>query len=103
MKKLLFPIMVCAIILAMVGCGSSEQTVYWRNIDSISLAASKGLYDAKIMPKDELTILVQTTDPLSSEPFNLHSTGPSTSKNALTGYLVDNDGMINFLLSVKFM
>ena len=51
MKKLLFPIMVCAIILAMVGCGSSEQTVYWRNIDSISLAASKGLYDAKIMPK----------------------------------------------------
>ena len=96
MKKLLFPIMVCAIILAMVGCGSSEQTVYWRNIDSISLAASKGLYDAKIMPKDELTILVQTTDPLSSEPFNLHSTGQSTSKNAITGYLVDNDGMINF-------
>ena len=96
MKKLLFPIMVCAIILAMVGCGSSEQTVYWRNIDSISLAASKGLYDAKIMPKDELTILVQTTDPLSSEPFNLHSTGQSTSKNAITGYLVDNDGMLNF-------
>ena len=88
MKKLLFPIMVCAIILAMVGCGSSEQTVYWRNIDSISLAASKGLYDAKIMPKDELTILVQTTDPLSSEPFNLHSTGQSTSKNAITGSLV---------------
>ena len=55
--------------------------------------ASKGLYDAKIMPKDELTILVQTTDPLSSEPFNLHSTGQSTNKNAITGYLVDNDGM----------
>ena len=61
-------------ILMMVGCTSSKQVAYWQNIDSISLAASKGLYDAKIMPKDELTILVQTTDPLSSEPFNLRST-----------------------------
>lgn len=80
----------------MVGCGSSKQVAYWQNIDSISLAASKGLFDAKIMPKDELTILVQTTDPLTSEPFNLRSTGQTSSKNQITGYLVDNDGMINF-------
>ena len=96
MKKLLFPIMVVTMILMMVGCGSSKQVAYWQNIDSISLAASKGLYDAKIMPKDELTILVQTTDPLTSEPFNLRSTGQTSSKNQITGYLVDNDGMINF-------
>ena len=56
MKKLLFTIVVCAMILMMVGCTSSKQVAYWQNIDSISLAASKGLYDAKIMPKDELTI-----------------------------------------------
>ncbi|MFP3764880.1 polysaccharide biosynthesis/export family protein [Prevotella intermedia] len=96
MKKLLFPIMVVTMILMMVGCGSSKEVAYWQNIDSISLAASKGLYDAKIMPKDELTILVQTTDPLTSEPFNLRSTGQTSSKNQITGYLVDNDGMINF-------
>ena len=60
------------------------------------MAASKGLYDAKIMPKDELTILVQTTDPLTSEPFNLRSTGQTSNKDQITGYLVDNDGMINF-------
>ena len=88
--------MVVTMILMMVGCGSSKQVAYWQNIDSISLAASKGLYDAKIMPKDELTILVQTTDPLTSEPFNLRSTGQTSSKNQITGYLVDNDGMINF-------
>ncbi len=88
--------MVVTVILMMVGCGSSKQVAYWQNIDSISLAASKGLFDAKIMPKDELTILVQTTDPLTSEPFNLRSTGQTTSKNQITGYLVDNDGMINF-------
>ncbi len=96
MKKLLFPIMVVTVILMMVGCGSSKEVAYWQNIDSISLAASKGLFDAKIMPKDELTILVQTTDPLTSEPFNLRSTGQTSSKNQITGYLVDNDGMINF-------
>ena len=96
MKKLLFPIMVVTMILMMVGCGSSKEVAYWQNIDSISLAASKGLYDAKIMPKDELTILVQTTDPLTSEPFNLRSTGQTSSKNQITGYLVDNDGMIHF-------
>ena len=87
--------MVVTVILMMVGCGSSKEVAYWQNIDSISLAASKGLYDAKIMPKDELTILVQTTDPLTSEPFNLRSTGQTSSKNQITGYLVDNDGMIN--------
>ena len=96
MKKLLFPIMVVTVILMMVGCGSGKQVAYWQNIDSISLAASKGLFDAKIMPKDELTILVQTTDPLTSEPFNLRSTGQTSSKNQITGYLVDNAGMINF-------
>lgn len=88
--------MVVTVILMMVGCGSSKEVAYWQNIDSISLAASKGLYDAKIMPKDELTILVQTTDPITSEPFNLRSTGQTSSKNQITGYLVDNDGMINF-------
>ena len=88
--------MVVTVILMMVGCGSSKQVAYWQNIDSISLAASKGLYDAKIMPKDELTILVQTTDPLTSEPFNLRSTGQTSNKDQITGYLVDNDGMINF-------
>lgn len=88
--------MVVTMILMMVGCGSSKEVAYWQNIDSISLAASKGLYDAKIMPKDELTILVQTTDPLTSEPFNLRSTGQTSNKDQITGYLVDNDGMINF-------
>lgn len=88
--------MVVTVILMMVGCGSSKEVAYWQNIDSISLAASKGLYDAKIMPKDELTILVQTTDPLTSEPFNLRLTGQTSSKNQITGYLVDNDGIINF-------
>lgn len=95
MKKLLLPIIALVMILSMVGCGSSKNVTYWQNIDSISLAASKGLYDARIMPKDELTILVQTTDPLTSEPFNLRLNGQQNQTQD-KGYLVDNDGYINF-------
>ena len=84
-------------------CQSSKQIPYFTNIDSISLEASRGLFDAKIMPKDMLTITVHTTDPAASAPFNLAvqssvGSGGSLSSNTgnLQGYLVDNDGFINF-------
>lgn len=103
MKKLLFSLVVIVIVIAMAGCGSSKDVPYFTNIDSISLAASRGLYDAHIMPKDELTITVITIDPEASKPFNLtvsNSVGSSgqlsTGGGTLQGYLVDNDGFINF-------
>lgn len=87
----------------MGSCRSSKEVAYMQNIDSISLAASKGLYDARIMPKDLLTITVLTTDPKASAPFNLsvsNTVGTSgqltTNGQSLQGYLVDNDGYINF-------
>ena len=97
MKKLLLSLIVGVTILSFVGCGSSKKVAYWQNIDSISLAASKGLYDARILPKDELTILVQTSDPITSEPFNLRQSGSAGSgQSRVQGYLVDNNGYINF-------
>ena len=80
--------------MAMTGCGSSKGFTYVENIDSISLAASRGLFDARIMPKDELTITVNTTNPEASAPFNLQS-GEKAS-TVFKGYLVDNSGFINF-------
>lgn len=95
--------MTFAIIAFMVGCGSSKNVPYFTNIDSVSLAASRGLYDAHIMPKDQLTITVATTDPAASAPFNLtvsSTVGANGQLNgsggSLQGYLVDNDGFINF-------
>lgn len=71
MKKIIFSVIVTAMMMAMAGCGSSKDVPYYTNIDSVSLAASRGLYDARIMPKDELTITVNTTDPDAAVPFNL--------------------------------
>ena len=94
MKKIILSLIVVAMIMAMTGCGSSKGFTYVENIDSISLAASRGLFDARIMPKDELTITVNTTNPEASAPFNLQS-GEKAS-TAFKGYLVDNSGFINF-------
>jgi polysaccharide export outer membrane protein len=103
MKKLLFPIVVLTIALLLNSCGSSKKVAYFQNIDEISLAASRGLYDAKIMPKDLLTITVHTTDPAAASPFNLivrrsmgNDNSISTTGGSLQGYLVDNDGDIDF-------
>lgn len=103
MKKLLIPIVFMAIVLLLNGCSSAKQVAYFQNIDSVSLAASKGLYDARIMPKDLLTITVVTSDPETSKPFNLsvsNTLGTDGRLGSTTGsllqYLVDNEGNINF-------
>ncbi len=103
MKKLLIPFVLLAMIMLIGSCSGSKQVAYFQNIDSISLAASRGLYDAHIMPKDQLTITVLTSNPEASAPFNLavsNTVGTNgqltTSGSSLQGYLVDNDGNINF-------
>ncbi len=104
MKRLFLSVATMAcVVLFMDSCVGSKQVPYFQNADEVSLAASKGLYDAKIMPKDLLTITVSTTDPLVSRPFNLiianqvGSTGQlSTGSGSLQGYLVDNNGNIDF-------
>lgn len=103
MKKFFLPIVVLMMVVLLGSCSSGKDVPYFQNIDEISLAGSKGLYDAKIMPKDMLTITVSTTDPAAAAPFNL-SVGNTVGASGqlsngggnLQGYLVDNDGNINF-------
>lgn len=103
MKKLLIPFVLMTIVLLFDACSSAKQVAYFQNIDSTSLAASKGLYDARIMPKDLLTITVVTSDPSTSMPFNLSISSTLSADGRLGGssgsllqYLVDNNGDIEF-------
>lgn len=103
MRKNLFFIVFAVLCMTLGSCGSSKQIAYFQNADSLNYAASKGLFDAKIMPKDLLTITVSTTDPKAATPFNLSVTNTlnatgylSTGAGSLQTYLVDNDGFINF-------
>ncbi len=100
MKKayLILYILVTA-TLFLTGCGSSKKVVYFQNADDVSLEASRMLYDAKIMPKDLLSISIYTTDPEASAPFNLFvaaSQGATQSSARSNEYLVDNEGNIEF-------
>ena len=104
MKKLIYSALVALAVVLMLGsCGSTKNVAYFQNADSISYAASKMLYEAKIMPKDELTITVITTDPKAAMPFNLAVSNTlgtsgqlSSSQGSLQAYLVDNSGNIEF-------
>lgn len=103
MKKLVLSVLLAAVIILMGSCTGSKQVAYFQNIDSISLAASRGLYDAKIMPKDMLTITVSTSDPKAATPFNLTVSQTLSSTGTLQGnygmllqYLVDNEGNIDY-------
>lgn len=103
MKKLLISFVLMTLVVLLGGCSSAKKVAYFQNIDTVSLAASKGLYDARIMPKDELTITVVTSDPDAGKPFNLSVQSTlgtdkriSTGGGSLLSYLVDNDGDIDF-------
>lgn len=99
--------LLCMIVLtALTGaCTSYKKVPYLQNSETVDLSQlPKSLYDAKIMPKDLLTITVSTTDPEAAVPFNL--TVPNaislsqnknlTSQPVLQQYLVDNEGNIDF-------
>lgn len=83
--------------LLMTGCASIKNVPYFQNIDTADLSKSRHLYDERIMPKDKLTIYVNTTDPEASRPFNLYNSSIGGGGGGQTlPYLVDNEGNINY-------
>ena len=100
-KKFIFLLF---IPLFLTGCVSYNKSVYLRNDEVLDAVKQKSpLYEYRIMPKDELTIVVTTSDPASSVPFyrKIGSVPGQTSnqgmENAkLLNYLVDNNGDIDY-------
>ena len=102
MKK--YVILLAVIFLA--SCQSYKKVPYLQDAEVINQAQQlETLYDAKIMPKDLLTIVVSCTNPELAVPFNLVAATPAsvsagnsqtTVQPVLQQYLVDNEGRINF-------
>ena len=101
MKKYSFLIFLVALITS---CSAPKNVAYLWNSNDVDLSQSQFLYDARIMPKDILTITVNTVNPEAAAPFNLivRNTLTSTSSSigssagSLQTYLVDNEGGIEF-------
>ena len=99
---------VCMLTLSALlvsGCTSYKKSLYLQNENVLNESLEGQLYDFRIMPKDELTITVSTTDPEASAPFyRKFGQSKGSSGNTSTGmeggkllaYLVDNNGYIDF-------
>ena len=98
----------CWILLAflLASCQSYKKVPYMQDASVVNeITQQESLYDAKIMPKDLLTIVVSCTSPELAAPFNLIVASPSnlsvsntvtTTQPVLQPYLVDNEGKISF-------
>ncbi len=83
-----------------------KQVPYLQNSNDYATSCNRSeslLYDARIMPKDLITITVSASDPTVAIPFNLtvpttinKNSNYTTSQPTLQKYLVDNDGNIDF-------
>lgn len=95
----------CLCILLMTNCTSYKNVPYMQNPEVVNdFKEELPMYDAKIMPKDLLTITVNSTVPEAAAPFNLivqtainsARTSNLTQQPSLQQYLVNNDGFIDF-------
>lgn len=100
-------VIVCLLtMLLFASCQSYKKVPYLQDVEVVEETVQPGnLYDAKIMPKDLLTIAVSCTSPELAVPFNLTIASPIsvaagntqlTTQPVLQQYLVDNEGKINF-------
>ena len=102
MKKIFNYILLCAAVL-LASCGAPKNVAYMLNSDDVDLKDKAFLYDARIMPKDILTITVNTVNPEAAAPFNLtvptsfnQQSRSTYSQPILQTYLVDNNGDIDY-------
>lgn len=92
------------LLILLSACQSYKNVPYLQDVsEKYQDTLSVKLYDATIMPKDLLTIVVSCTTPELAAPFNLIiatqlNTGliHTTTQPVLQQYLVDNDGKIDF-------
>ena len=105
MRRNVFTCLITIFLLA--SCQSYKKVPYLQDVEVMEQTAQQeNLYDAKIMPKDLLTIVVSCTSPELAVPFNLTVASPAsvattgnsqlTVQPVLQPYLVDNGGKINF-------
>lgn len=105
LRKIFLGCILTAAVMSGTSCSSYKSALYMQESEVFNETSRSQLYDFRIMPKDELTILVSTTDPEASAPF-IRKLGQSKelggTSNAgmqdvnLLSYLVDNNGYIDF-------
>lgn len=96
-----------ACVLVLGSCSTPKKITYFQDLQSGNVEQTTAApEDIKIMPKDKISILVNTQDGRLDNLFNLpivnqqlgqsaSSSGSGTNRG-MSGYTVDNDGNIDF-------
>lgn len=110
MKKSIY---LLAFTFLIVSCAQVKDISYFQQSDRELILLNSDKYDARIKPKDILSITVVSSEPAASVRYNLIMPQIDARMNniqsqaALQNYLVDSDGNINFptlgILKVKGM
>lgn len=102
-KGVSISIFLVMLLLSVFSCSSQQKIAYLQDVYGDTKQSPEELYDARIKPKDLLTITVNTFDKEASLPFNLvYPTGSAnvvngtSNETAIQKYLVDNEGYIDF-------
>lgn len=108
-KKVNLNLFLFVIIIFLSSCSQVKNIVYFEKSDTNAKLSgntnkSISLFEARIKPKDLLSISVVSSEPEASRIYNLvtpqtdnaSDAGSNSSQTKLQNYLVDNDGNINF-------
>lgn len=97
------PIAIFLLLFLMMSCNTSKNIVYLQDVTTNSPENIDPEQTIKIQPKDMMSIIVSSKDPELASMFNLpvvsYQAGGenvNTSNQRLLGYVVDNNGDINF-------
>lgn len=98
MKKLIYLFLFISLTIS---CTQVKDIAYIQNTETGIASINQGVFDARIKPKDILSITVVSSEPEASRRYNLlmpqqQGVVGLTSQSTLQTYLVDNDGNINF-------
>jgi len=99
-RYLRYGVAVIVFVLSFAACRSSKGIIYFQNTNAgvITSYQDAANYEVRITHNDNLLITVSTPkNPLAAEPYNLMSSSASYATTiGLYGYLVDENGYINF-------
>ena len=92
-------VLVIVLLLVITSCASRKDILYLQDADA-NYSSKIEYQNATIQPNDILKITIETLEPLAALPYNRGVSGSASANSPelmqLMGYLVSNEGEINF-------
>jgi polysaccharide export outer membrane protein len=89
--------LILILLFTLSSCGSKKDIVYFQDLNNIQNLIDSSSYELKIKPHDNLLITVPALNTEASDVFNLIKLKGGNAYNMeWQGYLVDDNGDINF-------